>query len=219
MKNIKRIFNLVEMRNSIVEWGYKNIRKFPWRETDDAYRILIAEIFLQRTSVNQVIPVYKNFIRKYPDMNSFLGADAVAVKKIILPLGLKHRAERLLKMRDFLKNINGKIPRSKEELLKIPGVSDYTAGAVRICAFNTADTPLDTNTVRITGRVFGLEINDYSRKNCKFSLKLSKLISKNEPAKSFYALIDIGSTVCIKKSPLCVNCPLKKWCIYKVSAI
>lgn len=132
---------------------------------------------------------------------------------MILPLGLRWRAEKLIEMRDYiLKNLNGDIPSSKEELVKIPGIGDYTAGAVRMCAFGLMDTPLDINTVRITGRLFGLEIKDTSRRDERFRKGLSLLIHPDEPRKSFYALIDIGSAICIKKRPLCKKCPLKKWC-------
>lgn len=201
------------MKNALLEWGVKNIRKFPWRETKNPYRIIIAEIFLQRTSVKQALPVYIEFIKKYPDIGSFLEGKAQDIKDTIFPLGLKWRAEKLIEMREYtIKNFGGNIPSSKEELIKIPGIGLYTAGAVRICAFGIPDVPLDTNTVRITGRVFGFEIKDASRRDEKFKKELSLLINNDEPRKSFYALIDIGSAACIKKRPFCKKCPLKIWC-------
>lgn len=204
---------LNRMRNSILNWGNKKMRKFPWRETGDPYRIILAEIFLQRTTVKQVLPVYTKFILKYPDAESFFKGRVTDIKKMILPLGLRWRAEKLIEMRDYiLKNLNGDFPSSKEELVKISGIGDYTAGAVRMCAFGIPDTPLDTNTVRITGRFFGLEIKDTSRRDERFRKGLYLLIHPDEPRKSFYALVDIGSTVCIKKRPFCKKCPIKNWC-------
>lgn len=215
MINFKSIDILIEMQHSVLEWGEKNTRKFPWRETDDRYRITMAEIFLQRTAVRQVLPVYTEFMQKYPDIQSFFSSDKTEVLKIIAPLGLKWRAEKLLEMRDYIyKNLNGNIPSDREELLKIPCIGSYTASVVRICGFGCLDIPLDTNTVRITGRVFGLEIKDSSRRDERFRQGLSMMIYNDEPKKSFYSLLDIGNAVCTKNRPTCKECPLKIWCAF-----
>lgn len=209
---------VIAMRNAILEWGRNNIRKFPWRETDDPYRIIIAEIFLQRTAVKQVVPVYNQFIEKYPDISSFSGARVSEIAGIISPLGLKWRAEKLIEIREYICNkLKGNISPALEDMLKIPGVSSYIAGAVRVSAFNCTDAPLDTNTIRITGRVFGLKMQDSSRRSVLFRHGLSLLVHPDYPKKSFYSLIDLAHLICRKKSPECIKCPLDELCIYSLN--
>ncbi len=213
------IHNVIEIRKAILKWGNNNMRKFPWRETNDPYKILMAEIFLHRTAVRQVLPVYIEFIEMFPDIANLYKAPDIKIRKSIQGLGLNWRLEGVIVMKKYIiEKLGGIIPCEKNQLKEIPGISDYIASAVRISAFKCVDTPLDTNTVRITGRVFDMEITDSSRRNEKFRQGLSLLINPDEPRKSFYALLDIGNAICKKNKTDCNICPIAYWCRKKLKS-
>lgn len=128
MSNISK--NIIENRHL-----YK--RDFRWRHTRDPYEIMIAEFMLQRTKANQVVPVYDDFLKKYPDIKSVSKADIADIARIIRPLGLHWRSGHFKKAAEYIiREYNGKFPSSKEELLKIPGVGDYVAGVILAVAFS-----------------------------------------------------------------------------------
>ena len=202
---------------SILSWFKKNGKKYPWRNEKDPYRILIAEIMLQRTRVNQVLPVYQEFIKKYPDINSASKADVKQILTYVKKLGLFWRSKLIKEMiAHLVKNTGGKIPPERKELLKIPGVGDYIADAMISFAFNGRRTIIDSNVVRLVSRFFGVEEKGELRRNKKFINLCQELTEKTAAAdvKRFnWGLIDLAAEVC-KPFPLCVKCPLSSSCIY-----
>ena len=110
-------------------------------------------------------------------------------------------------------HFNGQIPKEKEILLSLPGVSDYIAGAVRCFAWNLPEPILDTNIVRVVGRLFGLEIKDSSRRNRQYRDLIDALVDPVEPRTYNYALLDLADKVCTKRQPPdCMQCPILEWC-------
>ena len=205
-----------QIRRSIIKWGEENFRDFPWRMTNNPYHILMSEVMLHRTQARQVVPIYKQFIQTYPDINTLARATKEDIGKILYSLGLHWRIDLIHKMTiELTTRFNSKIPRSKEKLLSLPGVSEYIAGAVRCFAWNLPEPIPDTNTVRITGRLFGLEIKDSSRRNSLFKNLISKLVDPDEPRAFNYAQLDLADKVCTRKQiPDCLQCPLLRWCCY-----
>src|SRR5207247_6993574 len=148
----------------------------------DPYRVLVAEIMLHRTQRSQVVAVYERFIRHHPSVQAFLGARKSSIQKILQPLGLRWRADLMYEMRKVLKKqFNERIPSEKAELAALPGVSDYVASAVRCFSWNLPEPLLDTNTVRVVGRVFGLEIKDSSRRSNRYRSILAELVNPDRP--------------------------------------
>lgn len=201
-------------RDGINMWGQKNSRSFPWRKTDDSYLILMAEVMLHRTQVVQVVPVYAKFVDRYPDLIHLVGADREELKFILKPLGLQWRINLIYAMVQVLRDRFGLlIPKEKTDLLSLPGVSDYIASAVRCFAWNLPEPLVDTNTVRIIGRVSGWPIKDSSRRNKQFRQALTALVDPVDPRSYNYGLLDLAHLVCLKKqSPLCNQCPLISMC-------
>src|SRR5271157_3099422 len=120
----------------LLKWYEKNGRSFPWREKRDPYQILIAEIMLQRTKANQVLPVYLDFIREFPTIESLKTATVRKVKRYFARLGLLWRANRVKQMaQDIVERFNGRIPSDRDQLLAIPSVGDYIADAVLAFAY------------------------------------------------------------------------------------
>ena len=207
-------------RSQVREWGKVHTRSFPWRETADPYRLLIAEVMLHRTQVRQVVPVYERFLSLYPDVAALAGASKEDLHDVMEPLGLHWRIDLVADMADDLVNrFGGTVPSDRDALMSLPGVSDYIASAVQCFSFGIAAPLVDTNTVRVVGRVFGLEIKPSSRRNRRFRELLSSLLDRDHPADYNYALLDLAHLVCLsRRSPECELCPLEPCCITGLAA-
>ena len=207
---------LQAFQSVLVLWGREHFRAFPWRLTRDPYTILIADIMLHRTQVAQVVPIFQKFIVKYPDVASLAKADPQAFQADLSSLGLHWRIDLIYEMiQQIAVRFDLQIPQEKPDLLSLPGVSEYIAGAVRCFAWNLPEPLIDTNTVRISGRVFGLETKDSSRRNPKFRRLISAMVDPDQPRDYNYALLDLAHLVCIKRQdPHCEKCPLQQWCHY-----
>jgi A/G-specific adenine glycosylase len=207
----------IPIRRSIIEWGNANFRDFPWRMTGDPYHILMSEVMLHRTQARQVVPVYEQFIQAYPDMRALSKATKEELKEMLYSLGLHWRIDLIYEMaNELIDQYGGIIPRSKKDLLTLPGISEYIAGAVRCFAWNLPEPLLDTNTVRVTGRLFNLEIKDSSRRSHRFRELNAALIDPEQPRAYNYALLDLADQICMKKRPPeCPVCPVRQYCAYK----
>lgn len=215
--NIPDEGRLKAFRKALKEWGKFNFRPFPWRLTRDPYRILIAEILLHRTKASQVVPVYENLIKRYPDIETLSRTSKKELFELLKSLGLFWRVDALYEMANILgKDFSGQIPIDKNLLLSLPGVSDYIAGAVRCFAWNLPEPLLDTNTVRVTARVFGLKAHDSFRRNRNFIHLFKLLMDQNEPRDFMFALLDLAEKICSARSqPRCDQCPIVTWCSFK----
>lgn len=211
----------IAFRKALITWGKEHFRAFPWRFTSDPYRILMAEVMLHRTQVRQVVPVYERFLKKYPDLQSLAGASEEELHKELYSLGLRWRVRLIQEMAAELVNrYKGKIPIDRESLLALPGVSDYIASAFRCFAWKQTDALIDTNTVRIVARLFGVPIKDSLRRNRRFMSLIAALVDPEEPKIYNYALLDLANKTCLKvQEPLCERCPVQDWCLYGINQV
>jgi len=216
MKNPEYCFKIETIRNNLLGWGKTNLRIFPWRNTNDPYKILIAEVMLHRTKAAQVEEIYESFILKYPDFESIAKAGPEIIKSELHPLGLFWRADMLYELAKIIVNSDsGQIPTNKKELMKLPGVGDYIASAVLCFSYEKPEPILDTNTVRVIGRVFGIEINDSSRRNKKFQQIMFDIINCRKSKKISLLMIDLASLICIAgHNQNHSQCPLNNVCNY-----
>jgi A/G-specific adenine glycosylase len=203
--------------SAIVEWysvhGRKNL---PWRNTQDPYRILIAELMLQKThAVSQVLPVYTVFIKKFPDVDALSRASVDEIKAVIQSLGLQNtRSRRLKELAGKLScEFKGKVPCRYADLINLPGVGEYVAGAVECIAIGRATTMADANVGRVLGRVFyGKEEYPPSEDGTG---KLARELMPIENCREFnLGIIDLGALICTPKVPKCPVCPLCSVCTY-----
>lgn len=206
-------------RKDLIAWGQDNFRVFPWRETCDPYAILIAEVMLHRTKAPQVLAVYRTFLRRYPDTGELAKASREDLHAALASLGLRQRVDMLhVMVQEIMDRFDGRVPESKDDLLSLPGVSDYIAGAVRCFSRNKPEPLVDTNTVRVIGRLFGLQTTDSSRRNRLFKDLHAALVDPDEPRAYNYALLDLASQVCTKvRPPDCHRCPVRQHCHYGTS--
>ena len=203
----------------IVDW-YRDFGRldFPWRKTTNPYEILIAEMMLQKThAVEQVLPVYKLFLKKYPNIESLSEAKESEIRKIISSLGLQNvRSRRFTKLGLRLKNdFNSTVPNNHTELVSLPGVGDYIANAVLCMAFRNRTVMVDANFGRVLGRIFfGKE--DYPPSKNKTWRMAQKLIPEDKYKEFNLGIIDLGALICTPKAPKCELCPFIERCMYKI---
>ncbi|MEO9309608.1 MAG: DNA glycosylase [Nitrososphaera sp.] len=204
-------------RNTLLEWFKKNGRKYPWRNEKDPYRVLVAEMMLQRTRVEQVLPVYNEFIKKFPNVRTLADAKIEDIAVFVAKLGLFWRSKIMKETaRSILIEHRGTIPSERKALLKIPGIGDYIADAMISFAFNGKRSVIDSNVIRLTTRFFGIESKGEMRRNSNFIYFCQGLSRDLQPEgirNLNYALIDHSAAVC-KPVPLCDQCPLSKNCHY-----
>ena len=205
-----------KFRAGLFAWWKKNKRSFPWRETNDGYKVLLAEVLLHRTNANQVIPVYQQVMQEFPTIKDLADGRNSKLNQILFPLGLHWRNKMLLEMsKEITSKYNGIIPQNFDELSSLPGVSHYIASATRCFAFGfLPDVLLDTNTVRITGRILGLTITDGSRRSVLFRSVLERLIDTKRARDFNWAMLDFAALVCKSKNPEHSFCPFTKYCQY-----
>lgn len=209
MMTKKRISSL------LIKWYRNNGRKYPWRKDRTPYRILIAEIMLQRTKADQVAPVYLSFLNEFPDPERLGKASKEEIAKYFLKLGLIRRA-RLVELlgKELLARFNGKIPRNRKELLSLPSVGEYMADALLCFAFDEDVAVVDSNVCRIIGRVFNLKARGEARRDPQFRQAVNKLLPRSKAKEFNWGIIDLGALVCTPQNPSCDLCPLEPWCIY-----
>ncbi len=203
----------------LVNWYQLNKRNLPWRNTNDPYAIWISEIMLQQTRVEAVINYYNRFIKEIPDIKSLAHIKEDALLKLWEGLGYYSRARNLQKAaRKILGDGKNTLPNTKEELLKLPGIGAYSAGAILSIAYKIPTIAIDGNVYRVIGRVYEIDtpINKPSAYKVYASI-VEKNLSKEYPSEFTQSFMDLGSLICTPKNPDCKNCPLNKKCLsYKM---
>lgn len=204
-----------DLRRELLRWWGKGKRYFPWRETRDPYCILVAEILLHRTRADQVVSLYNRFLGLFPDVETLAHSTPEELVELFYSGGLRWRWKLLHSMAVTLEErFKGKIPEDYSTLISLPGVSHYIASAVRCFAFGHPDVILDTNTVRVVGRLFGLPVTDSSRRSRLFRAVLEELIDVEQPREFNFALIDFAALICKSKTPLHEQCHLNQYCCF-----
>jgi len=205
------------IHNVVISWYKHHGRDFPWRHTKDPYKIMIAEFMLHRTKAEQVVPVYLEFIKRYPDVFSLANASYNEVKKVTEHLGLHWRAKHFFEAaRYIVKNPGGKFPVDYSELRKIPGVGEYIAGAISVICFNKPAPVVDSNVARFINRVWGLNLKGELRRKRDIVKVAENLFKCKAPGKLLFALIDFTSAICKPRNPECSICVLRNRCKYSL---
>jgi A/G-specific adenine glycosylase len=145
---------------SLLDWFAKNARDLPWRRTRDPYAIWISEIMLQQTQVATVIPYWQRWMEELPTILELAQAKPARVHKLWEGLGYYTRARNLHRTAKLIvRNHERRIPQTFDEVLQLPGIGRYTAGAICSIAFNQPCPVLDGNVIRVLSRIFGIEGN------------------------------------------------------------
>jgi A/G-specific adenine glycosylase len=199
--------------HNLKKWFLNQKRDLPWRETKDPYAIWVSEIMLQQTQVSVVIPYFEKWMQTFPTIETLAKSPLDTVIKIWEGLGYYSRARNLHAGANYvLENYQGKLPENKADLQKIKGIGPYTVGAILSFAFNKKKAAVDGNVIRVLSRVFNISDDIAKPKTVNYIRDIAEnILPENEPWIIAEALIELGATVCTKKSK-CLVCPLKSTC-------
>jgi A/G-specific adenine glycosylase len=204
-----------EFARRLVRWQARHGRHdLPWQRTRDPYRICLSEVMLQQTQVATVIPYYRRFIARFPDVKSLARATLEEVLTVWSGLGYYSRARNLHAAAQVLvAKHGGRFPRTREALESLPGLGRSTAAALAVFAFGKREAILDGNVKRVLARHFA--VRGYPGEK-RVEKRLWALAESELPARKVeaytQALMDLGAGVCARKRPNCASCPVKTSC-------
>jgi A/G-specific adenine glycosylase len=198
----------------LLVWFERNARDLPWRRTKDPYAIWVAEIMLQQTQSDTVKPYYAKFLKRFPTVRRLAKAQPDTVLKMWEGLGYYSRARNLhLAAGQIVRDFDGCVPQAKCDLLKLPGVGLYTAGAIASIAFNRDEPVVDGNVTRVLCRLFRIRQDPRLSKTQKRLWRLAEELLPSGQARLFnQAMMELGATVCLPRNPRCDDCPLGRMC-------
>lgn len=203
-----------KITEKLLTWYQQNKRDLPWRHTQNPYCIWISEIMLQQTRVEAVKVYYERFIHTLPHLEALASIKEDELLKLWEGLGYYSRAKNLQKTAKILieKGLVN-LPSTKEELLSLPGIGEYTAGAILNIAFSKKEVAIDGNVYRVLGRYYQIEEEIGKKSTYRiYEQKMKKILPNTNTGDFIQSFMDLGSLVCTPKSPKCFICPLKDEC-------
>jgi len=202
----------VSLSRLLLDWYRAGHRDLPWRRTSDPYRIWLAEIMLQQTRAQAVIPYYERFLARFPTVESLAASAEADVLTLWSGLGYYSRARNLRKAARHIVTA-GAFPRDYAAIRALPGIGDYTAAAISSIAFGLPYAVLDGNVLRVVARVENDSADIASpRTRERFRAVAQSWLDPRAPGFFNQALMELGATVCLPRKPLCLLCPLAGRC-------
>lgn len=207
-------------RRKLMTWYKSHARELPWRGVDDPYSTWVSEVMLQQTRVAAVIEHYEGFLRKFPTLVALALAPESSVLAAWSGLGYYRRARMLHKAAKFiLRERGGVLPATAAELRTLPGVGDYTSAAIASIAFGESIAVVDGNVERVLLRITGRAEEGTAAGKTFVQAQASALVPKRKVAGTFnaagdhnQAMMELGATLCLPRTPLCLQCPLYALC-------
>jgi len=210
-----------QFREQLRVWYRKHARELPWRGVSDPYATWLSEIMLQQTRVAAVIDRYSEFLQRFPTLQALAEAEEADVLALWSGLGYYRRARMLHRGAQFVvRELNGKLPRTAVELRTLPGVGEYTSAAIASIAFGESIAVVDGNVERVLLRIMGLPEERTTKGRARVSRAAQSLVPEaakrrgrvNPPGDHNQAMMELGATICLPKSPLCLHCPVVDLC-------
>lgn len=206
-----------KMTNPVIKWYQENKRDLPWRKEKNPYHIWLSEIMLQQTRIEAVKQYYERFLEQIPNIQVLAEVEEQKLLKLWEGLGYYNRARNLKKSAQIIQEkYNGEMPKTYQELVQLPGIGEYTAGAISSIAYNEKIPAVDGNVLRVVSRVIGSKKDILERTTKKeMTQKLQEIMPKQ--AGDFNeGLMELGELICIPNGePLCEKCPLQDICVAK----
>lgn len=202
----------------LLDWYAREGRDLPWRRTRDPYRIWLSEVILQQTRVVQGMEYYLRFTERFPDVASLAAAPEDEMLKLWQGLGYYSRARNLKRAaQTVVQDFGGEFPDSYDDLRRLAGIGDYTAGAILSIAFGQAVPAVDGNVLRVAARLTGDSRNVLDSKvRAAFRQAMADTMPQDRPGDFNQALMDLGAAVCLPNGkPLCDRCPAAGFCTAK----
>lgn len=203
-------------RGRCARWFKSHGRRFPWRESpQSAYRLVIAEVMLQRTTANAAAAFVPSFLAKYPSWNSLDSASLDELELALRPVGLwRRRAQALKALAAVMAGTGGKFPLQREALESLPGIGQYIANAVVLLVHRRPAPLLDSNMARVLERFFEPRQLVDLRYDPYLQELAATVVDCQESRQLNWAILDIAASICRARAPLCPDCPLRERCRY-----
>ncbi|MDR3552732.1 MAG: A/G-specific adenine glycosylase [Clostridia bacterium] len=206
---------LPALAQPILAWYARVARSLPWRAEPTPYRVWVSEVMLQQTRVETVLPYFERFVAALPDVGALAGASEPLLLKLWEGLGYYSRVRNMHKAaRVMTERFGGRLPGSYEQLLTLPGIGEYSAGAVASIAFGIAVPAVDGNVLRVLSRLLACRA-DISQPRVKESFRAAaRLMMPGEAPGDFnQAMMELGAVVCLPNAaPRCGECPASQGC-------
>jgi A/G-specific adenine glycosylase len=202
------------IRGALGDWYALNRRDLPWRRTGDPYRIWVSEVMLQQTQVDTMLPYYRRFIRRFPDVHRLALADRQTVLKYWEGLGYYSRARNLHRAASMVvDDFGGRFPDAWEGWMQLPGVGEYIASAVSSIVYGLCHAVVDGNVKRVLARLSCLD-HPANRSAAKkaYQRLADRLLDRSRPGDHNQAVMELGALVCKPRRPLCSECPVRNFC-------
>lgn len=200
---------------AIIAWFKKNKRDLPWRKTD-AWGVLVSEIMLQQTPVQRVLPIYNEWMKRWPTPAHLAKASPAEVITAWGRLGYPRRALRLHECAKVITaELNGKIPETEVELRKLPGIGEYTAAAMVAFAFEGRSLVLDINIRRLFSRLYKGEEAPTAAPTKEERVEYAEYLPQKNAHVWAAATMELGALICTAKNPLCGRCPVADECKWR----
>lgn len=200
----------------LLRWFDHSKREFPWREDNprDPYRVWISETMLQQTRTETVRPYYISWMEKYPHVADLAEAEESEVLHSWQGLGYYSRARHIHQAaREIMENYGGEIPHDKISLQKLPGIGEYTSGAILSIAYGEKQPAVDGNVLRVYARLYAVDEDILQAEGKKKIRNLAEAtIPSDRPGDFNEALMDLGADICIPRCPRCSLCPIRFFC-------
>jgi len=208
-----------QIQEALISRFEKSARDLPWRRTRDPWRVLVSEVMLQQIQVQRAVPFYERFLTRFPTTESLAAAPLAEAIRAWEDLGRYRRIVYLHRTaRIVVEEHDGRIPSEPEELIKLPGIGPYTAGAVACFAYERDAAFLDTNMHRVFHRYF-FGLRDATTSSDKDLMTIAaELVPPNRGWRWNQALMETGALVCTARSPGCEECPLRQGCHARAEA-
>ena len=200
-------------RRRLLAWGRRNRRSFPWRETDDPWRVLVAEVLLQRSRGKTVAKVFEELFRRWPDAAALSRAREASIASVIRPLGLVRRAATVRAMAREVARRGG-VPADPGGLLALPGVGRYAANATLVVGFGKRAPVVDGVTARVYRRYLGLPSDLPATVDPELWERVDEATPRGSALDWNWAVLDLAAEVCLPSRPRCGDCPLVERCAY-----
>ena len=204
-----------DIAQALVDWFTTHGRDYPWRRTTDPWAILVSEIMLQQTTIPTVLGRYEEWMAQFPTPTHLAAATEQEALRSWEGLGYYRRVRALKSAAQAItEQFGGRFPESESDIRSLPGIGDYTVGAVLSFAYNKPAPLVDANVSRVFSRLF----NNFTPIDSPAGRKLhwqwaAEMVHPTNPRSYNSALMELGQTICTGNEPKCLTCPIRSWCL------